>query len=114
MRYSKSGGTDPFQKVSGLISDLIARLEADAGVEATEKAYCDEQLAKTEEKKGELQYDISKLTAKIDKAAASSAALKREVQELQEELATMAKDQVAMDKIRRESHAAFVQAKAEL
>jgi hypothetical protein len=37
-------------KVKGLISDMINKLEAEAGAEATEKAYCDEQMAKTEEK----------------------------------------------------------------
>merc|ERR1719350_1489235 len=33
---------------------MIARLESEAGADATEKAYCDEQLAKTEAKKAEL------------------------------------------------------------
>merc|ERR1719367_1503897 len=114
MRYSKSGGTDPFQKVKGLISDLITRLEAEAGSEATEKAYCDEQLAKTEEKKGELESDISKLKAKIDQAAGKSAALKGDVKQLQAELAALASQQAEMDKTRQEGHAAYVQAKADL
>ena len=32
-------------KVKGLIRDMIEKLEAQAGTEATEKAYCDEQVA---------------------------------------------------------------------
>jgi len=114
LRFGASAGEDPFVKVRGLIQDLIGRLEAEAGADATEKAYCDEQMAKTEEKKGELDYDISKLTAKIDKAVAASAGLKGEVKQLQEELATLMKEQAEMDKARRESHASFAEAKADL
>merc|ERR1712039_548025 len=79
-----------------------------------EKAYCDEQIAKTEAKKAELEDDISKLTSKIDTAAARSAGLKEDVKELQAELAALAKLQAEMDKIRADSHAAYVQAKADL
>merc|ERR1719362_939402 len=42
-------GEDPFAKVKGLISELISKLEAEAGAEATEKAYCDDQMSKTED-----------------------------------------------------------------
>merc|ERR1719440_758606 len=47
IRYGAAGGEDPFTKVKGLISEMIAKLEAEAKAEATEKAYCDEELAKT-------------------------------------------------------------------
>merc|ERR1719277_1046645 len=110
----ESAGEDPFAKVEDLINGLITKLEAEAGSEATEKAYCDEQIAKTEEKKSELDDDISKLTAKIDVAVAKSAGLKEDVKELQAELAALEKAQAEMDKIRQDSHAAFVQAKADL
>merc|ERR1712242_122439 len=50
LRFGSSNG-DPFAKVKGLIRDMIAKLESEASNEATEKAYCDEQLAKTEAKR---------------------------------------------------------------
>merc|ERR1719446_1631216 len=109
------GATDDvFAKVKGLITDMIAKLEAEAEAEATEKAYCDEEMAKTEDKKAELEGEISKLTSKIDLAAAKSAELKAEVKVLQEELATIAQEQAEMDQIRAEQKAAFDQAKSEL
>merc|ERR1711972_1142144 len=88
--------------------------EAEADAEAEEKAWCDEQIMKTEEKKNDLESDIAKLTAKIDVASAKSADLKGQVKELQAELAALAKLQAEMDKARQESHAAFVQAQADL
>ena len=65
--------------------------------EATEKTYCDEELSKTEAEKGELEGVISRLTSKIDLAAAKSAELKSEVTTLSAELATIAKEQAEMD-----------------
>merc|ERR1719468_594617 len=113
-RFGAASGEDPFAKIKGLISDMIAKLESQASSEATEKAYCDEQIAKTEEKKGELEDDIKKETAKIDKAAAASAGLKEDVARLQNELSALAKSQAEIDSIRRESHAAYAQAKDDL
>merc|ERR1719478_89978 len=53
IRYGAAGGEDPFTKVKGLISDMITKLESEAKADATEKAYCDEELSKTEAKKTE-------------------------------------------------------------
>merc|ERR1719387_2575502 len=114
MRYGAAGGDDPFAKVKGLIMELIDRLLKEAEAEATEKAYCDEQMAKTEAKKSELEDEIAKLSAKIDKAAAASAGLKEDVKELQEQLAALAKEQAEMDKLRQEQNAAYLKAKADL
>merc|ERR1719515_142081 len=108
------GGDDVFAKIKGLISDMIAKLEKEAEAEATEKAYCDEEMSKTEAKKGELEGVLSRLTSKIDLASAKSAELKGEVKTLQAELATLAKEQAEMDSIRAEEKAAFDKAKAEL
>merc|ERR1719498_655623 len=114
VKYGNKNGNDPFAKVKGLISDMIVKLEAEAEAEATEKAYCDEQMAKTEAKKADLEAVIAKLTNKIDRAAARSASLKEEVTELEAELAALAKTQAEMDKIRADQHAAFSTAKSEL
>ena len=46
--------------------DLITRLEEEAKADATEKACCHEQLAKTEELKADLERDLGKLTMKIE------------------------------------------------
>mmetsp|Transcript_37985 Transcript_37985/g.73008 ORF Transcript_37985/g.73008 Transcript_37985/m.73008 type:complete len:702 (+) Transcript_37985:48-2153(+) len=114
LKYGAQNGEDPFAKVKGLIQDMITQLEEEAAAEAQEKAYCDEQLAKTKAKKEELDDNIEKLTVKIDQATSKSAKLKEEVQELESELAALTKLQAEMDKIRQETHADFVTAKDDL
>jgi chromosome segregation ATPase len=114
VRYGGKNGDDPFAKVKQLISAMIAKLEKEAESEATEKAYCDEQMAKTAAKKAELDDTIAKLTTKIDKAAARSTALKEEVTVLEAELAELAEMQADMDRIRQEENADYTVAKAEL
>jgi predicted nucleic acid-binding Zn-ribbon protein len=113
-KYGAGNGDDPFTKIKNLIQDMIIKLEKEAESSATEKAYCDEQMAKTELKKSELDDTIAKLTAKVDKAMARSAQLKEEVTTLQAELASLAKEQAESDKIRQESRDAYVKSKADL
>merc|ERR1719329_2064379 len=86
---------------------MISKLESDAQADASHKAYCDEEMAKTAAKKEELSAAIDKLVTKIDKAAATSA-------KLQEELSAMAKAQYEMDKARQDESAAFKAAKSDL
>jgi len=112
MQYSH--GADVFAKVKGLIGDMITKLEKEAAEEADEKAYCDEEMAKTEAKKSELEDAIESLTTKMDQASSKSAALKSEVKKLQAELATLAETQAKMDTIRIDEKAAYDEAKADL
>merc|ERR1719203_1614433 len=106
--------SDAFEKVKALISDMIARLEKEAGADATKKAYCDKELAESNAKKEDKTDEIEKLSTKIDQMAAKSAQLKDEVATLQSELQKLAQAQVKMDELRQEEKAAFEESKAEL
>merc|ERR1719218_60337 len=85
-----------------MISDMIEKLLAEAEAEATEKAYCDKEMAETEAKKAVKEGTVEKLTTQIDSQNAKSAKLKEEVGTLQKELSELAKAQAEMDKIRAE------------
>merc|ERR1719473_2248463 len=113
MRYSTGSREGPFAKVKALINDLIAKLEAEASAEATEKSFCDEETAKSNAQREDLDSTISKLTTKIDAAAAKSASLKADVKELSDELAKLAAEEADMINIRQTTHADYVQAKAD-
>merc|ERR1719453_1072848 len=47
----RSDSADPFAKVKSLISNMIEKLLQDAQADATEKAFCDKEMAETEAKK---------------------------------------------------------------
>merc|ERR1719247_3087502 len=112
----RAGGSssDPFAKVKGLIRNMIEKLLKEAEEDATEKAFCDKEMAETEAKKADHEAAIEKLTTQIDKQSAKSAQLKGEVATLQKELSELAKAQAEMDKIRAEEKAAFDKNSAEM
>merc|ERR1719221_1594170 len=93
---------------------MIARLESQKDEGATKKAYCDKELAETNDKISDKSDEIAKITTRIDRMVSTSAQLKGEVATLQSELSKLAKSQALMDKLRREQAGAYADAKAEL
>merc|ERR1719387_1935987 len=111
---SANGSGDPFAKIKGLIKDMIEKLLKEGEADATEKAFCDKELAETEAKKADKEATIEKLTTQMDSMTAKSAKLKEEVAELEKELAALAKTQAEMDKLRSEEKSAFDTNSAEM
>jgi hypothetical protein len=114
MRASGRSGDDVFAKVKSLIQSMIEKLLKEGEADATEKAFCDKELAETEQKKADKEADIQKLSTSIDSMTAKSAKLKEEVAELEKELAALAKSQAEADKLRSEEKAAFDANSAEM
>jgi len=102
-----SSTSDPFAKVKSLISNMIEKLLSDAQADATEKAFCDKEMAETEAKKADKESDIEKLSTSIDSMSAKSAKLKEQVAGLQAQLAALASTQAEADKLRAEEKAAY-------
>jgi len=114
VRTGSAQGADPFAKVKGLISDMIASLEEAADADATEKAFCDKELAESRAKKDDKTTEIEKLSTKIDQMSTRSAKLKEEVAGLQKALADLMNAQATMDKLRSEEAEAYKKNRAEL
>merc|ERR1719373_1190375 len=114
MRLGVAAGDDPFAKVKGLITDMIATLESDAESDASHKAYCDKETSEATAKKDELTAESDKLSTKIAQDKASSAKLKEQIAELQKELADMAAAKAEADKLRSEEKTAFQKNSAEM
>merc|ERR1719352_2040219 len=62
VRSQKSGGSDPFSKVKGLVRDMIDRLTKEAQADASHNAYCESQTADATEKKNAKKALIEKLS----------------------------------------------------
>jgi chromosome segregation ATPase len=114
MRLGAAAGQDPFAKVKGLITDMIATLESEAEEDANQKAYCDKEMSEATAKKDELTSESDKLSTKIAQDKAASAKLKEAVATLQKELADMAKAKAEADTLRAEESAAFKKNSAEM
>jgi len=107
VKFSTGSQADVFAKIKGLITDMVEKLEAEAEADATEKAYCDKELAETNQKKDDKTAEIEKLTAKIDSMSSQSKQLKGEIATLQKELGELTTSQAEMDKLRAEEKALF-------
>merc|ERR1719214_217387 len=114
MKLGAAAGEDPFAKVKGLITDMIATLESEAEEDASQKAYCDKEISEATAKKDDLTAESDKLSTKIAQDKAASAKLKEEVATLQSELASMAKAKAAADELRAEENAAYKKNSAEM
>jgi len=110
----RSSSADPFAKIKGLISDMIARLEADADSDASHNSYCNKEMGESNTKKAEKTAEVDKLSTKIESMTARSAQLKEEVAALQKALAALASTQAEMDSLRSEEKAAYTENKAQM
>merc|ERR1719398_600505 len=114
VRFGTGSQADIFTKIKGLITDMIEKFEAEAEADATKKAYCDKELAETNQKKDDKTAEIEKLTSQIESSKAKAKKLREEVATLQAELAALVKEQAEMDKIRAEEKAAWEKNSAEM
>merc|ERR1719335_1728916 len=110
MEMVSAAATDPFEKIRGLIGDMIAKLLAEASEEASQKSFCDEEKAKSNAAKDATSTKIDKTTSRIDKAVSESETLKNTIKELQAELAEIDKGNGEAIKLRSEEHANFLKA----
>jgi chromosome segregation ATPase len=110
MSIVSSAGSDPFVKVKGLISDMVAKLVLEANEDATQKGFCDEEMSKSKVTQEDKSMTLDKLQSRLDKAATSKAQLEQSVKELLDEVAALDKGSVEATKIRNEEHETYLKA----
>mmetsp|Transcript_51793 Transcript_51793/g.147627 ORF Transcript_51793/g.147627 Transcript_51793/m.147627 type:complete len:278 (-) Transcript_51793:86-919(-) len=93
---------------------MIARLEKEQTAEQQQKAYCDSEMNKTSERKGELEDRAEALKVKIDQLVAASVGLKGQVQTLGEEMAELKAEQLQVMRARTAEHEAYLAERADL
>merc|ERR1719161_1086671 len=92
---------------------MIAKLLNEANEEATQKAFCDDEMSKSKETRDEKTATIDKLTARMDKAATTKAELEQSVKELESEIAALDSGVAAATKIRTEEKATYEKSSAD-
>jgi hypothetical protein len=80
--------SEALNKVKTMISDLIAKMQADSAAEATQKAWCDDELAKNEKETKTADAGIETNTAAVAKIKGDTAMLEQEITTLQATLKT--------------------------
>merc|ERR1719321_1302954 len=96
---------DHFVKVRGMIKDLIAKLEADAESEASQKSFCDEEMEKATTARDEAIGKVEKATADIDEAESLIAKLTEEIDELANQIADLRKALFEATELRKKERA---------
>merc|ERR1719277_1921709 len=91
----------PFEKVIGMITDLIERLKQAASVEADHKAWCDEQLKANKLKRNKKNAQVNKLIADIQGMEASIAEMGSTIQQLVDEKADLTKHMAEATELRK-------------
>merc|ERR1719327_297546 len=102
--------SDPFVKIRGLIEDMIAKLLKEAQEEATQKAFCDEEIGKSKKSQEEKQAKVDEYTTRIDKASSTIATLTEEVKTLEAEVAEIDKSQAEATALRTKENTEYVKA----
>merc|ERR1719223_1390552 len=77
--------SSPFDKVVGMIKDLVTKLKEEAAAEAEHKAWCDEQLHDNKIKREKKTSKVNKLTASIEAMTQDIAAMGKKIQTLKSE-----------------------------
>merc|ERR550514_2052796 len=82
---------DHFVKVRTMIKDMVAKLEADADAEASQKSWCDEAMNKAMSQRDENIGEVEGDTATITKSDATITKLQEEITQLTAEVAELNK-----------------------
>merc|ERR1719393_476727 len=105
--------SQPFDKVKGLLTDLIAKLEKEAEEAANTHAFCQEEKKKNDAGIKAKTDKITQLDARLDKATAKVKKLSMDIETLTAEVADIEKSQAEATKIRNEEKATFEKANAD-
>merc|ERR1719159_870058 len=103
-QLASMANSDPFVKIRGLIEDMIAKLFKEAEEEATQKAFCDEEMGKSKKSQDEKTMTLEKLQSRIDGASTTIAENTEAIKTLEAEIAAIDKAQAEATAIRTKEH----------
>jgi len=84
-RFLMRMDADPFEKVKGLMRDMIQRLKAQNGADATQAGWCNRETERTTKSKDDTTQEVEKLKAKIAEIDADLGQLMEELKIIKED-----------------------------
>jgi len=107
-QLASMAASDPFEKIKGLINDMIEKLLKEAQEAATHEAFCQEELGKSKVSREDKEMKLEKFTSRVDTASSSVAELTSAIKTLQSEVGEIDKAVAEATSIRTTEHEEFV------
>jgi chromosome segregation ATPase len=101
--------SDPFDKIKGLIQELIERLLAESEAEATKKGFCDTELGKAKKDRDFRMKDAKELNIELEALEIKKADLEAEIELLTDELDTLKDNLKTATEAREKEHGETVE-----
>jgi ribosomal protein L29 len=105
---------DPYGKVKDLLENMILQLEGEADSDVALKAYCDKEQIETRDKMDDAFTEKARVDTHIKQKKARGAKLRRDIAELQRQLAALKTAQGVASRIRESEKKAFMKNKAQM
>merc|ERR1719335_735048 len=119
LNMANAVAADPLEKVKGLITNLIKKLEEEAAEAASTHAFCEEENKKNAKAKKTAEDKLKKVNIRLDKANAQLAELADQVTTLTQDIAEISSADAEATELRNEekksyekNHADFKEAEA--
>merc|ERR1719335_1449210 len=109
-QMASMASADPFEKIRGLINDMIEKLLKEAEADATHEAFCQEEMGKTKKSREDKEMKLDKFSARVDDSESQLAELSEAVKTLQKEIAEIDKAQAEATAIRTSENEEFAKA----
>jgi len=103
--FAEQVPANAFEKVIGMIEELVAKLKEEAAAEADHKAWCDEQLKANKLKRNKKTAQSEKLMAEIEAQGSTIATLGEEIETLAKEQQDLTTSMQEATKLREEEKA---------
>jgi len=106
-QLASMAASDPFEKIRGLINDMIEKLLKEAQAAATHEAFCNEELGKSKKSREDKEMKLAKFSSRVDSASSKVAELTDTIKTLQTEVGEIDKAVAEATALRTSEHEEF-------
>jgi hypothetical protein len=112
-QLASMAASDPFEKIKGLINDMIEKLLKEAQEAATHEAFCQEEMGKTKKSQEDKTMKLEKFSARVDEATSKLAELTESIKTLEAEVGEIDKATAEATAIRTKENEEFTKVSKE-